>query len=283
MAANIENLKTRVWAEDLTATEMRITWEMPGSDDGGEDRHQRRRVAAWLTVVPGVSSASIDDDSVRVRYAPDTLDSGTLGDEVRGAVHDDTPLRQRSDELLKRAPTYGNLARKLALDDRISPLPGAAKQAVAARAKGGGGRGTAVRTAARFIPGATLITRIQMLVPMLTELSTWSREADPEIVEQHLASVKLDRDTLRRDTITAHEIRYYARDSAVETASALGAKASAGARQAISAGREMISSMREAYDEASAPTVPSNEDTPEAEEENIETIPREDSPPADPV
>ncbi|CAN5509165.1 hypothetical protein BH23CHL2_BH23CHL2_17740 [soil metagenome] len=237
--------RIRVWAEDLSATDLRITWFDREAEEEIQPSLERRRVAGWLAVQPGVRSARLDPEGVLVRYDPERLDRGRIAEHVRSAVNDTTPLRERADLLLKRAPTYGNLARKLALDDRISPIPGAAKQAAGARAAGGMGGNVAMRTAMRFVPGAALITRIHTLVPMLMELSQWSREADPEIVDQHLGSVGLDRETLKADTITAHEIRLYARDSASETTAELGEMASAKARQAISKGREFLGTMRE--------------------------------------
>lgn len=237
--------RIRVWAEDLTATELRITWFDRESEEENQPSFERRRVAGWIAVQPGVRSVRLDPEGVLVRYDPERLDRGRIGDHVRSAVNDTTPLRERADLLLKRAPTYGNLARKLALDDRISPIPGAAKQAASARAAGGMGGNMAMRTAMRFVPGAALIGRIHTLVPLLMELSRWSREADPEIVDQHLGSVGLDRETLKADTITAHEIRLYARDSASETTAELGEMASAKARQALSKGREFFGTMRD--------------------------------------
>lgn len=276
--------RIRVWAEDFTATEMRVSWEIPKELEVDGERQQRRRVAAWLSVTSGVKSASPDDEGVSVRYNPEKLDRSLVGEDVRSALDDDMPLKERADELMGRAKIYGNLARKLALDDRISPLPGAAKQAVASSAAGGGSN-TVMRTAVRFVPGAGLITRMQSLLPMLTELSKWSREADPEIVESHLASVGLDRETLRRDTITAHEIRFYAKDSASETASALGDRASASARQAISAGRSMLDSFRQSMEQqegkaTKADTSERAEDETNAESERPSHP--EDSSPEDP-
>lgn len=237
------DVQIRVWAEDLTASRMRITWFDRDSGVEAPEPPERRKVAAWLIVQDGVRAARPDPEGVVVRYDPERLDRGAVRDTVRSAVRSTSPLRERSDQLLKRAPSYGNLARKLAMDDRISPLPGAARQAAHSR-MAGGGRSTAMSTAARFIPGAALISRIHTLAPMLTELSQWSRESDPEIVEEHLGSVGLDRDTLRSDTITAHEIRMFAQESASEKTAELGVKASEGARHAISAGRDFLSQMR---------------------------------------
>ena len=278
-AQALDTPSLRVWAEDLSKTEMRITWGEPSEVAGDSDRRQRRRVAASLTVLAGVRSATLDAAGVVVKYEPERLERSVLGDTVRKALDDETPLRERADELLKRATTYGNLARKLALDDRISPLPNAAKQAVAARAAGGGGSNVAIRTASRFIPGATLIARVQTLLPLLTELSKWSREADPEVVDGHLASVGLDRETLRRDTITAHEIRFYARDSAAEHASAIGERASAGARQALATGKDMLASMREAIDSSGKQaSSTSDDDAHLASEPDDASRPRDSSP-----
>ncbi|MEZ4569266.1 MAG: hypothetical protein R2849_02875 [Thermomicrobiales bacterium] len=247
--ANVDPTRTRVWAEDLASNKMRLTWFEPDKAAETPEPEDRRAVAARLAVTQGVKSAYPDPEGVLITYEPERLDRGGLAEVVRTSLGDRRPLRDRADELLKRAPTYGNLARKLAMDDRVSPLPDAAKQAIASRGAGGSGRNVAARTALRFVPGAVWITRIQTLLPMLTELSKWSREADPEIVDQHLASVGLDREMLRADTITAHEIKLFARDSAFETGAEIGEKASAGARQAISAGRGFVETIRESIRE----------------------------------
>lgn len=262
------DVQIRVWAEDLTASQMRITWFDRDASITAPEPSERRKVAAWLAVKEGVRSTKTDPDGVVVRYDPELLDRGTVGDTVRSAIRSNSTLRERSDVLLKRAPTYGNLARKLAMDDRISPLPGAARQAAHSRMAGGTGRNAAVSTAARFIPGAALISRIHTLVPLLTELSQWSRESDPEIVEEHLSSVGLDHDMLRSDTITAHEIRLFAQESASEKTAELGVKASEGARHAISAGREFLSSMRASMqtDTGESPATPETGDGDDNEE-----------------
>ncbi len=278
----VEAHRIRVWAEDLSPTEMRVTWQMPDVQAPEEERSQRRRVAAWLTVTAGTRSASPEADAVRVRYDPQALERAAVGDDVRRALSDDVPFRQRADELMKRAKIYGNLAGKLALDDRISPLPDAAKQAAAAQRSGGPGGNMAMRTAARFVPGAGLITRIQTLLPVLTELSKWSRENDPEIVESHLASVGLDRATLRQDTVTAHEIKFYARDSASETAAVLGEKASAGARQALATGREMFASFKQALEQPETSQTETPDPRPARPTSSEEPSRPEDLPPEDP-
>jgi hypothetical protein len=159
-------------------------------------------------------------------------------------------LRERADELIRRSPAYGNLARKLAMDKRISPLPDAAKQALAGRGRGGATGFAGRRAAMRFVPGAALITRVQTIIPVLQELSTWSREADPEIVEEHLASAGLTREQLQRDTITAYEIRFYAQDFASVASAQLAQRARIGARQAVSSGRELLGTVRESVDAA---------------------------------
>lgn len=263
------DVQIRVWAEDLTATRMRITWFDRDAGVEAPEPPERRKVAAWLMVQDGVQSARPDPEGVVVRYDPERLDRGAVGDTVRSAVRSTSPLRERSDQLLKRAPTYGNLARKLAMDDRISPLPGAARQAAHSR-MAGGGRNAAMSTAARFIPGAALISRIHTLAPMLTELSQWSRESDPEIVEEHLSSVGLDRDTLRSDTITAHEIRMFAQESASEKTAELGVKASEGARNAISAGRGFLSQMRASMQADTGRTTATQDEPLEEDDEDAE-------------
>ena len=243
----------RVWAEDLASNRLRITWEQADFDqlENGE-RDETRRTAAWLAAMPGVRSATVSEHGVLVVYDPGVFEREEAGSTVRSALADQTPIRERADDLLRRAPTYGNLARKLALDDRISPLPGAAKQAVVAR--GTGGRNVAVRTAMRFVPGAALISRVQTLLPMLSELSEWSRETDPAIVEGHLSDVGLSREIIAYDTVTAHEIRLYARHLAADRSSEVAERAAIGAKQAIDAGRKLIARARDSVaEEAESP------------------------------
>lgn len=242
----------RVWAEDLAEDRMRITWARTDDGERGDEPEARRRVAAWLAAMAGVRSTQPDDEGVLVRYHPDQLDRAAVGNAVRNALADDVPLRQRADDLLRRAPTYGKLAQRLAMDERVSPLPEAAKQALASRGRGGVVGASARTTAMRFIPGATMISRIQTLLPVLQELSTWSRDADPEIVEEHLASVGLTREVLKQDTVTAHEIRFYARDFASEATSELADRAAQGARRALATGKHVIAAVRESAAEARA-------------------------------
>jgi len=97
----------------------------------------------------------------------------------------------------------------------------------------------------RFIPGATMISRIQTLLPVLQELSKWSRDADPAIVDEHLAAVGLTREALKQDTVTAHEIRFYARDFASEATSELAERAAQGARRALITGKSVLAAVRE--------------------------------------
>ena len=234
----------RVWAEDLSPTRLRLTWLNVDATDRQDARAERRRVAAHLLAERGIRSASPGNEGVAVEYDVEELDRAGLGRVVRAGVQVTAPLRERVDGLTRRATTYGNLGRKLALDDRISPIPGAAKQAASSRGAAGPSGNAVSRTALKFVPGATLISRAQTLLPVLTELSKWSRESDPEIVEAHLQSVGLDRATLKRDTITAHEVRFYAQDVAAEAASSLGARATTGAKRAIVAGRDLLSTVK---------------------------------------
>jgi hypothetical protein len=115
----------------------------------------------------------------------------------------------------------------------------------------------------RFIPGAALISRVQALIPVLQELSNWSRESDPAIVEEHLASVGLTRDQLQRDTVTAYEIRFYARDFASEATAQLSERARSGAKQAVSTGRELLASVRESVEARSHSQDDEDRDDPE--------------------
>lgn len=242
----VDDTRVRVWAEDLSAESVRLTWQTPEWMGERDEPSDRRRVAAWLMIQPEVRSARLDGDGVLVTYQPDEMQRRKLAELVRSALAIEEDLKTRANGLVKRAPVYGNLARKLALDERISPIPDAARQAAARR---GNPAMTAGRqTALRMIPGGLLISRIQTLLPVIQSLMAWSQEAPPEVVEEHLASVGLDRQTLEADNATAQEARLFARDFASEKAAELTDRAAVNARKAIDFGRDWIESRRAAMD-----------------------------------
>ncbi len=250
----------RVWAEHLDEDRMRITWtQEAGSEPDTNEISQRRRVAAWIGVLPAVISSTPDPDGVLVRYDPLNLNRSMVRDIVIKSISDNDSLRSRTDDLMRRSPTYANLARKLALDSRTSPIPSAAKQAASSSGTQGFAGSKMRSTALRFIPGATTVTRIHMMLPMLRELSSWSRNTDPAVVDEHLRAVGLSRGQLQRDTVTATEIQFYARDYAGETTKQIADRASIGAKMAYSMGQNALTSIRAAM---------SSEDDPDRTDQN---------------
>jgi hypothetical protein len=216
----------RVFAEDLDDGGVRLSWELPpevGARDGAADR---RVVAAWLTVQPAVSAVGLSAEGVSVRYDAERMTRKQLAELVRRALCAPGDLSARVNDLLRRAPTYANLARSAALDQRISPLPDVARQASQQRA-------APASTALRFVPGFSLISRMQMLLPVIQGLSAWSREAPPGVVDEHLARAGITREQLLADQITAEEAKLFAREAGAGQA----ARAGAAARGALDAGR----------------------------------------------
>jgi hypothetical protein len=90
----------------------------------------------------------------------------------------------------------------------------------------------ALPVAARFIPGFPLIAKLQTLLPVLRALGSWSREASPEVVDEHLTRAGLTRKQLDRDLATSQEAVIFARDYATEAAGKAVSAATAAARQA---------------------------------------------------
>lgn len=217
----------RVFAEDFEDGVVRLTWEFPPEAGARDAAADRRVVAAWLTVQPAVAAVGLSADGVSVRVDATRLARKELAELVRKALCAPGDLSARVNDLLRRAPTYANLARYAALDQRISPLPDVARQASQQRAA------APAASALRFVPGFSLISRMQMLMPVIQGLSAWSREASPEVVDEHLASAGISRAQLLADQITAEEAKLFAR----EAGSAQAARAGAAARGALGAGR----------------------------------------------
>jgi len=222
----------RVWAEERGPGELLLTWSWP--DDPAPERDlaaDTRAIAATVGVRPGVLTTESSSDGVLVRYDPAQIGKPELAAALRLALAQDSDLKTRLGGTAKRATTYANLAKILSLDERISPLPEAAR---AARTR----RATPVPIA--MIPGFTTISRIQTMLPVLRSLSSWSRTAPPGVVEEHLAAVGLSRELLDADLATTQEAIAYARDYATQTAGRFARRAGALASQAATASRQYI-------------------------------------------
>lgn len=231
----------RVWAEDLDDGSVRLTWGLPPDLVSGRDQaSDRRRVAARLAVLPAVEKARTDPEGVVVRYDGAAVTRHEIANLVRQALLDPADLRGRTSALLGRAGAYGKLARTLAVDERVSPLPNAARQAALRRPAN-----PAANPALRIIPGFAAIQRIQMLLPVIQGLSQWSREAPPEVVEQHLADAGLDRQTLDIDYATCQEAVLFAKEIGGQRAGEIGQRVSGVASQAIEASREWVERRRQ--------------------------------------
>lgn len=230
--------RSRVWAEVRADGLALLTWQraepVPEDTDAASDA---RAVAATVGVMAGVSSASTAEGGVLVTFDPDLVSRQQLAGAVRSALSLDADLKTRGNEMMKRVPAYLGLAKALALDERVSPVPEAARQAAASRGTSMRAAG-ALPVASRFIPGLPLITRLQTLVPVLRALGSWSREASPEAVSEHLGQAGLTREQLDRDLATAQEAVAFARDYASEAAGKAASAATAAAIQARDKARE---------------------------------------------
>lgn len=227
----------RVWAEERGEQTLLLTWEWPAElAEGRERAADARAVAATLGVRPGVKSASASPPGVLVTYDPERATKPEMAAAVRAALTQEDDLKARSNALLRRAPTYARLAKSLALDERVSPVPSAARGAAEARRQS---------TPLRMVPGFSLISQLPTLIPVLRSLSTWSREAPPGVVEEHLSAHELTRDLLDRDLATAHEMLAFARAYTSETASKAARKATSLATQATGAAHTWLQKRNE--------------------------------------
>lgn len=230
--------RSRVWAEERGPGQALLTWQraepLPETADPVSDA---RAVAATIGVMEGVSSATVADGGVLVSYEPESVSRTQLASAVRAALSLDADLRARGNDLMKRVPAYLGLAKSLALDERVSPVPEAARQATASRGTSMRAAG-ALPVAGRLIPGFPLIARLHTLVPVLRALGSWSREASPEVVNEHLERAGLSREQLDRDLATSQEAVAFARDYAAEAAGKAVSAASAAANQAREKTRE---------------------------------------------
>lgn len=223
--------RSRVWAEERGTGRALLTWQRADTDASVDAASDARAVAATIGVIVGVSSATVADGGVLVNYDPEVVIRPQLANAVRAVLSLDADLRTRGNELMKRVPAYLGLAKSLALDERVSPVPEAARQAAASRGTSLRGAG-ALPIAGRFIPGFPLVARLHTLVPVLRALGSWSREASPEVVNEHLERAGLSRELLDRDLATSQEAVAFARDYAAEAAGKAISAASAAANQA---------------------------------------------------
>ena len=221
----------RVWAEERGENTLLLSWQW-GDDAATRDRAaDARAAAAAIGVRPGVTSATATAEGVLAIYDPAVIQKRDLAIALRAALALEADLKTRSNELLKRAPAYARLARSLALDERVSPVPQAAREAAAAR-----GRATPLR----MIPGFPLIGQLATILPVLRSLNTWSREAPPGVVDEHLDRFDLTRETLDRDLATAHEMGAFARAYAVNAAGGAARKATSLAARATGAAHQWL-------------------------------------------
>lgn len=240
----METSNIRVWAEEQEPGHLYLTWEFPEDSESRDEATDRRAVAAALHVHQFVKSAKPERAGVLVRYDAEHLEKSEIAAILRATLANETPFKDRASDVLKRVPTYLNLAQKLALDSRISPLPDAA-QTVTRRPAAGLPPGLPLH----MIPGLRMATRVHAALPALQSLASWSQDAEPEVVEGHLASAGLTREQLELDHAAAQEMMFYARDFSGEKAAQ--AKVIAGdlASQASVTGRHWWEKAREMRDE----------------------------------
>jgi hypothetical protein len=248
----------RVWAEERGPNIVLVSWARPDGDPAMDQTSvdaasDARAVAATIGVLQGVTSAASAEDGVLVELDPAIVSKARIAQAVRSALTQDGDLKTRANDLMKRVPAYATLARSLALDERVSPIPQAARQATAARGAPLGGL-SSVPIPARLIPGLPWLMRLNMVVPVLRELGQWSREAPPEVVDEHLLRAGLARSTLDRDLATAQEALAFARDYASQTAGKVFTQASSLTAQATARAREWVRQRTPPPDE---PTTPS--------------------------
>jgi len=227
----------RVWAEDQGSGVLLLTWAWVTESTMQRDlAADCRTVAATLGTVEGVSTAEPANDGVLVTFDSEVTSKREIARGVRAALSLNEDLKARASALLKRAPTYASLAKSLALDERVSPMRDVARTAGARRRSG---------PPIGMIPGFRLFSQIQLLIPVLRTLSSWSRTASPEVVREHLSLVGLSRETLDADVATANEAMAFAKAFAAEKASAAASKATVLASQARDWVRKQAADMQE--------------------------------------
>jgi hypothetical protein len=241
----LDTANVRVWSEEIEPGVVHLTWERPDDGEEHDPATDRRVVAAALHVRQRIESCKPDGEGMLVRYDPEQMDKQEIAAILREALAIETDLKTRSNDLVRRTPTYLNLAQKLALDDRVSPLPDAARNMAASRGSGIPRAGLPLH----MIPGFRLATRLHMILPALQSLASWSRDAPPDVVEHHLASAGLSREQLDMDHATAQEMMLYAREISGEKAAQVGKKAGELTAQASVIGKQWWQKAREKRDE----------------------------------
>lgn len=232
----------RVFAEEREPGLVHLTWEWPEESSPRDAAADRRAVAAALHTRQRIESCKPDGEGVLVKYNPEDLEKHELASILRDTLAVEGDLKTRSNDLFRRIPTYLKLTQKLALDDRVSPLPDAARNMAASR-------GSRSALPLQMLPGFRLISRLHLILPALQSLASWSRDAPPEVVEGHLSKAGLTREQLDRDHATAQEMMLYARDVSGEKAAEVGRKAGELTSQAAVVGKQWWNKAREKRDE----------------------------------
>lgn len=223
----------RVWAEEQDDDTLVLSWAWDPAPVAPRNHDaDSRTVAATVSVLPGVSAAEATADGVRVVWDVEQSSKQELAAAVRGALSQTDDLRTRANALVRRIPTYLSLARALALDERVSPMPEVARQATS--------RGATTATPLRFIPGFPLVSKVIGILPVLGTLSSWSREASPEVVAEHLGAVGLTREQIDGDLATARESLDFARRYASDKAGLAATRAASALARARTATREWV-------------------------------------------
>ena len=195
----------RVWAEAQAGDQVLLTWEAPESR-GINRVAGNRAIVAMLEVQHGVTAVEALDSGLRVTFDAAQTTPPDLAAALRSAL-EQPDLTSRLRDVLTRGPSYLTLARSASMDDRVSPLQEIRRQSMQ--------RNTPAAAITRFVPGAQLITRAQTLVPVLQALSSWSRDASPEVVQEHFSAAGLERSQLDRDLATVREAGNAVKDVAM--------------------------------------------------------------------
>lgn len=239
----MDTTNLRVWAEEREPGLIYLTWQWPETVEGRDHAADRRAVASAFHVRQRIEFGKPEGDGVLIRYLPEEIDKAEIAAILRSTLAIDADLKARGNELMRRIPTYLNLAQRLALDERISPLPGAARNM--AHRQGVPRAGLPLQ----MIPGFRLISRLHTILPVLQGLASWSRDAPPDVVENHLASAGLSREQLDLDHATAQEMMLFAREVSSEKAGQVGRKAGELTSQAAVLGKQWWEKAREKRDE----------------------------------
>ncbi|MCO5175787.1 MAG: hypothetical protein M9890_02290 [Thermomicrobiales bacterium] len=234
--------RIRVWAEQRGENQLLMTWTWDESVGSTRDTDaDRRSVAATVSVLGGILASDANDDGVLVQYDSEQIAKADIAAAVRSALTQPDDLRTRANGLMRRAPAYISLARSLALDERVSPMPEAARQVAT--------RSTAPSTLPlRFVPGFPLISKVIGILPVLGTLSRWSREASPEVVAEHLTEAGLTRDQIDVDLATARESVEFARRFAGDKAGQAATRAASAIARARSVTRDWVHQHTESSD-----------------------------------